>query len=95
MVFQDKKPSEDNEVLPGGGLEVDLDRRMCPACLREAPPWETECRDCGAGTVPPEQAPSPTFELPHLAIDDDEDEGDAGDAGEADAGDGHGPGASP
>lgn len=72
MVFQSKRPSEDNQVLPGGGLEVDLDRRMCPGCHRETPPWEAECRECGAATVPPEQAPAPTFRLPHLEDDLDE-----------------------
>jgi hypothetical protein len=76
MVFQSKKPGEDNQVLPGGGLEVDLDRRMCPECHRETPPWEARCKDCGVDTVPPEQAPALEFRLPHLeeGLDDEDHE---------------------
>jgi hypothetical protein len=83
MVFQSKKPSEENQKLPGGGLEIDLDRRMCSSCGRETPPWEERCRECGGPTVPPEQAPAQQFRLPHL--EDDED--DADDAGRADGDD--------
>jgi hypothetical protein len=72
MVFQSKKPSEESEKLPGGGLELDLDRRMCSSCGREAPPWEERCRECGGATVPPEQAPAPQFRLPHLEDDEDD-----------------------
>jgi hypothetical protein len=81
MVFQSKRPSEDNQVLPGGGLEIDLDRRMCSSCHRETPPWEERCRECGGATVPPEQAPAREFRLPHL-------EGDEEDEAEADPTDG-------
>jgi hypothetical protein len=79
MVFQSKKPSEDNQVLPGGGLEIDLDRRMCSGCRRETPPWEERCRECGADTVPPEEAPAAQFRLPHLEDDEDEFPDDHGD----------------
>jgi hypothetical protein len=94
MVFQSKRPSEDNQVLPGGGLEIDLDRRMCSGCRRETPPWEERCRECGAATVPPEEAPAAQFRLPHLEDDEDDEDDEptadeasttAGEAGDPDA----------
>jgi hypothetical protein len=91
MVFQSKKPSEDNQVLPGGGLEIDLDRRMCSGCRRETPPWEQQCRECGADTVPPEQAPAAQFRLPHLEDDEDDErpaDDDGADGASPEAGDG-------
>jgi predicted amidophosphoribosyltransferase len=65
-MFVDKQSGKEDEALPGSGLEVDLDRRVCPDCGREAPPWEEQCRDCGVATVAPEDAPAATFDLPHL-----------------------------
>ena len=64
MAFVNKnRKDEQNEALPGG-LHLDLDRRLCPACRRETAPWEDRCPDCGEATVPPEQVPATEFPLP-------------------------------
>jgi hypothetical protein len=62
----------------GGGLDIDLDLRACPACRRELHPWEQVCPDDGSTAVaraslPPRDAPPPA----HLLADED-DEGTGG-----------------
>lgn len=88
MGFLDPSKLQEDDALPGGsGLHLDLDTKVCPACRREALPWQTECEDCGVATVVRAEMPVPQFELPHLQLDD-ADEAPTGetDAGETDAG---------
>ena len=63
MGFINPKKQEDNQ-LPGSGVEVDLETRMCPHCRREALPWEERCATCDAVPVPPEQVPAEDVPLP-------------------------------
>ena len=77
-MFVNKQSGGGGEILPGSGLEVDLDRRVCPECGRESPPWEAECRDCGVTTLPPEQVPSAEDGVAHLLDHLDEPDGDDG-----------------
>lgn len=83
MGFLDpKKEQDEDDALPGSGVHLDLDVKMCPACRREVLPWQTTCPDCGTATVAPTEMPPRPFPLPHLD--------DASDAGDDDAGDGAG-----
>ncbi len=75
MGFLDPSKLQEDDALPGGsGLHLDLDTKACPACHREALPWQTECEDCGVPTVVRADVPVPEFELPNLAPDDIEDD---------------------
>lgn len=76
MGFLDPSSPEEDDELPGGsGLHLDLDTRVCPACGREALPWQRDCQDCHVPTVDRGDVPVPVFELPNL---DDTDEGPGG-----------------
>lgn len=75
MGFLDPRQQEDDESLGGlAGLHVDLDTRICPACRREAAPWQGTCPDCGTATVPPRDLPPASFPLRHLDVEDGGDE---------------------
>jgi hypothetical protein len=72
--FLDPDKLQEDDELPGGsGLHLDLDTRVCPACHREALPWQTECEDCGVATVARAEVAVPEFELPNLLGDPDDD----------------------
>lgn len=86
MGFLDPKRHQEDDELPGSGLHLDLDVRTCPACRREAMPWEETCPTCGVATVTTDEMPPQGFPLPHLADDE-------GDASAEDPADGSGPGA--
>lgn len=74
MGFLDPSKLQEDDALPGGsGLHLDLDTKVCPACHREALPWQTECEDCGVPTVVRSDMPVPQFELPHLQLDESDD----------------------
>jgi rubredoxin len=86
MGFVDPSKREDGGGLAGSGLRVDLDTKVCPACRREALPWEATCPDCGVAAVAPSDVPATSFPLPHLDLGHlDADEPDA-DAADPDAG---------
>jgi predicted amidophosphoribosyltransferase len=72
MGFLDpKKEQDEDDALPGAsGLRVDLDRRVCPTCRREALPWEDTCAGCGVATVLPSEVPASSFPLPAHLFDD-------------------------
>lgn len=82
MGFLDPNKLQEDDELPGGsGLHLDLDTKVCPACQREALPWQTECQECGVGTVRRTEVAAPEFELPHLLLDEaDDDRPDRDDA---------------
>jgi hypothetical protein len=67
MGFLNPKQQEEDDLLPGSDLHVDLDVRICPNCRREALPWQTECPDCGVATVAPTAIPADSFPLPGLS----------------------------
>lgn len=85
------KKSEEDDELPGSGMRVDLDTKICPQCRREALPWQDVCPECGVSTVSPEDVPATEVALPPglraLAEDDALDDGsdDALDDGSGDA----------
>lgn len=58
------KKSEDDDELPGSGMRVDLDTKVCPQCRREAMPWEDVCPACSVSTVSPEDVPATEIPLP-------------------------------
>lgn len=64
MAFVDKSRKQEEEGLPGSGLHLDLERRLCPDCGKEAMPWQHSCPDCGSATVTPQQMPADEFPLP-------------------------------
>jgi hypothetical protein len=83
--FLNPKQLDQDDQLPGSGLRVDLEAKVCPECRSTALPWQETCRDCGLPVVAPEAVPAPRFELPHLADDPgDDDPGD--DPGDDDPG---------
>ena len=43
MVFV-KKGGGDEEKDPSG-MSLDMDRKVCPTCRREMPPWQERCPD--------------------------------------------------
>jgi hypothetical protein len=73
MPFVLKKGGGDEEKDPSGRA-VDMERKHCPTCKRELPPWYEECPDDGARTVnladltPDTGPPIPTHLLD--AVDD-------------------------
>ena len=73
------KKSEDDDALPGSGMRMDLDTKVCPECRREAMPWEDRCPACGVATVSPEDVPATEIALPPglraLAEEDSLDDG--------------------
>ncbi len=76
MPFLDpKKQQQDDEALPGSGVRLDLEIKLCPECRREALPWQDTCPTCGVATVAPADVPASSFPLPHLAVDDEDDDG--------------------
>lgn len=80
------KKSEDDDELPGSGMRMDLDTKVCPECRREAMPWEDRCPACGVATVSPEDVPATEIALPPglraLAEEDALDEGSGEGSGE-------------
>lgn len=58
------RKQEDDDQLPGSGVSVDLDTKVCPSCRREALPWEDTCPGCGVATVAPEDVPASEVSLP-------------------------------
>jgi hypothetical protein len=83
MGFLNPKQQEEDDLLPGSDLHVDLDVRICPRCRREALPWQAECPDCSAATVAPTDLPADSFPLPGLAGAGDDGEPDDADQGHA------------
>jgi hypothetical protein len=79
MGFLNPKKQED-EQLPGSGVSIDLDTKICPNCRREALPWEERCAECDEVPVPPDQVPATEMLLPpglaKLAEENDEDGAD-------------------
>ena len=64
MGFLTPKPSNEDERLPGAGLNLDADPHRCPSCRREVAPWEERCRDCGEVPVPAAELPGQQVDLP-------------------------------
>lgn len=58
------RKQEDDDELPGSGVSVDLDTKVCPSCRREAMPWEDTCPECGSATVAPDEVPASEIPLP-------------------------------
>ncbi len=52
-----KKGGGDEEKDPSG-QSLDLERKHCPVCKRELPPWREECPDDGARLVRLTELPS-------------------------------------
>lgn len=52
-----KKGGGDEEKDPSG-QSLDLERKHCPVCKRELPPWREECPDDGARLVKLADLPS-------------------------------------
>ena len=73
MAFLNPKDIEEDDALPGSGLQLDLEVTVCPQCGREAGPWQKTCPDCEVATVGRTEIEPPRFELPDL--DDDLDDG--------------------
>jgi hypothetical protein len=64
--FLSGRKQEDDDELPGSGLHLDTEVKICPACRREALPWQATCAECGVATVTADQLPA--SELPHLDL---------------------------
>ncbi len=77
MGFINPKKEQEDGQLPGSGVEIDLETRVCPHCRREALPWEDRCPECGEVPVAPEDVPAQEVALPPglaaLAALEDED----------------------
>jgi len=58
------RKQDDDDELPGSGVSVDLDTKVCPSCRREAMPWEDACPECGSATVAPDEVPASEIPLP-------------------------------
>jgi hypothetical protein len=71
--FLNKQQDEDDE-LPGSGLHVDLDVRICPDCRTEAMPWQDTCATCGATPVLASQLPARSIALPSHLLEGLDDE---------------------
>lgn len=69
MGFLNRQQEQDDE-LPGSGLRVDLEAKVCPQCRRTALPWQETCEDCDVRVVAPEHLPAAEFELPDTAFQD-------------------------
>lgn len=67
------KKGGDEERDPSGA-SLDLERKYCPTCRRELPPWQTVCADDGTTLV--NLADLPADEGPvipaHLLADDED-----------------------
>ena len=66
MAFLNPKDMEEDDTLPGSGLQLDLEVTVCPECGREAAPWQKACPDCRVATVGRTQIAPPSFDLPDL-----------------------------
>lgn len=76
-----KKGGGDEEKDPSG-QSLDMERKHCPTCRRELPPWREVCPDDDTPLVPLSSMPAddgPPIPA-HLldGLDDGEDEGDDG-----------------
>lgn len=71
MVFARKDGSQEQRP---GGASLDLERKWCPTCRRELPPWHTVCKDdqtvlVRLADLPPDSGPAVPA---HLLDDPDE-----------------------
>lgn len=79
MGFLSGRKQEDDDELPGSGLHLDTEVKICPSCRREALPWQATCAECGVATVTADQLPAselPHLDLGHLELDDPGDDAD-------------------
>lgn len=68
-----KKGGGDEEKDPSG-TSLDLERRHCPTCKRELPPWQEVCPDDGTAAVPlTELPPDDGPPVPSHLLDDIDD----------------------
>jgi hypothetical protein len=76
-----KKGGGDEEKDPSG-TSLDMERKHCPTCRRELPPWREECPDDGARLVALSEMPSDDGPAipPHLlaGLDDEPAPGEQG-----------------
>lgn len=52
-----KQGGGDEEKDPSG-TSLDMERKHCPTCRRELPPWREVCPDDGTDLVPLEEVPA-------------------------------------
>ena len=64
-----KKGGGDEEKDPGG-FSLDTERKVCPTCRREHPPWHTVCKDDGSDLVPLTSLQTDGPEVPPHLLDD-------------------------
>ncbi len=64
MGFLNPKSNDDDDLLPGAGLHLDIDPKRCPTCRREVQPWQDRCPDCGDVAVPSSELPGRDHPLP-------------------------------
>lgn len=74
MSFIDPKKMQEDDELPGSGVHVDLEAKICPTCRREALPWEARCPSCGVATIAPGEVPARDIPLPPGLRDLDEED---------------------